>query len=772
MTVSQKMTLMIGSALLGLLVLAGVGYEQTERVFVTANFANENSVPSLIALDRAVKSFGQVRVRLFRLVLNKEDAKIALYEKELNASLTALAEALKAYEVTLVNDEDRRLLQADRAALAAYTPGIEPVMSLSRAGKKDPAYDALNQLTGTGRALQDALEAHGKFNAELAHKGAADAVAIKHRAMLLAAAIAAIVIAVIALMGFLFVRNLMRQLGGEPDRIAALALEFAAGKLDGRLQLRADDSTSLAASMQSMASTVHAVVEDISTVNQAMLCGSLHARADASQHRGEYRTLVEGINGTLGRLVGFLDNIPAPVMMVDREFAIQYMNTAGAAVGGKTPQQLKNTKCYDHFKTTDCHTERCACARAMNSGELCASETHANPGSASLDIAYSSVPLRGSDGGIIGAIEIVTDLTAVKEAARISAKVAEYQALESKKLVKGLGELAAGKLSVSIVPAQADAETQAVKEVYDEIASAINHTTAKLSQVITEVNEAAAHMASISEEVSATAQSMSQATSEQASSVEQTSASVEQMSASINQNTDNSKVTDGIAMQAAKQATQGGEAVKETLGAMKQIAGKIGIVDVIAYQTNLLALNAAIEAARAGEHGKGFAVVAAEVRKLAERSQIAAQEIGELARGSVNKAELAGKLLDEIVPGINKTSDLVQEITSASEEQSAGAAQINSAMNQINQITQQSASSSEELAATAEEMSDQSAQLQQLMAFFRIGGQGTEDRGQGAEDRGQRAGSRRREAGGRKQEARSRKQETGSGRQEAEFASF
>jgi methyl-accepting chemotaxis protein len=242
----------------------------------------------------------------------------------------------------------------------------------------------------------------------------------------------------------------------------------------------------------------------------------------------------------------------------------------------------------------------------------------------------------------------------------------------------------------------------------------------KLSQIIGEVRSAAENLTSASEEVSSTSQSMSQATNEQAASVEETSASVEQMGASINQNTENAKVTDGMAAQAAKQATQGGEAVKETVSAMKQIAGKIGIIDDIAYQTNLLALNAAIEAARAGEHGKGFAVVAAEVRKLAERSQVAAQEIGELASGSVEKAEQAGKLLDEIVPAINKTSDLVQEITAASEEQTSGAAQINTAMNQLNQITQQNASATEELAATAEEMSSQAEQLQQLMGFFKV----------------------------------------------------
>jgi methyl-accepting chemotaxis protein len=72
------------------------------------------------------------------------------------------------------------------------------------------------------------------------------------------------------------------------------------------------------------------------------------------------------------------------------------------------------------------------------------------------------------------------------------------------------------------------------------------------------------------------------------------------MTASINQNTENAKVTDNMATKSSGEAEQGGKAVKETVEAMKSIAGKIGIIDDIAYQTNLLALNAAIEAARAG----------------------------------------------------------------------------------------------------------------------------------------------------------------------------
>lgn len=248
----------------------------------------------------------------------------------------------------------------------------------------------------------------------------------------------------------------------------------------------------------------------------------------------------------------------------------------------------------------------------------------------------------------------------------------------------------------------------------------VNNTIYKLAQTISEVISTAGQLGNASEQVSATAQSLAQTSSEQAANVEETGAAIEQMSASIKQNTMSANVTDGIAIQASNEAVQGGEAVKQTAGAMKSIAGKIGIIDDIAYQTNLLALNAAIEAARAGEHGKGFAVVAAEVRKLAERSQIAAQEIGELAGSSVDMAESAGKLLDTIVPSIKKTSNLVQDIATGSEEQSAGIGQINTAMGQLNQITQQNASSAEELAATSEQMSEQASQLQELMAFFTV----------------------------------------------------
>jgi methyl-accepting chemotaxis protein len=503
MTISKKMILLVLSALLGILLLSGLGYQQMHQVFTAANYGNVNSVPSIVALNK-LRTAVNVQIQLiYSHILTVDDASMAEIEKQIKSSRVDIQQAIDEYAQVLSDDKDTQLLEADRQGIAAFQQGADVALSHSRRNENEAARDAMIALQKEFMdPLRDALNAHLEYNVDAASKGSLAAEDTLARATLISIVVSLITLLVIALLGTMITRNLLRQLGGEPAYAAEMVTRIAAGDLTVNVETKAGDNSSMLAA------------------------------------------------------------------------------------------------------------------------------------------------------------------------------------------IKGMVE--------------------------------------KLAQIISEVRSNADSLSSASEQISATAQSMSQGASEQAASVEQTSASMEQMSASIAQNTENARVTDGMASKAAREADEGGQAVKNTVAAMKTIADKIGIVDDIAYQTNLLALNAAIEAARAGEHGKGFAVVAAEVRKLAERSQVAAQEISEVAKNSVSLAERAGHLLDEMVPTINKTSDLVQEISAASEEQSSGVGQINSAMNQLSEITQQSASASEELAATAEEMSGQSEQLQQLMDFFKLGNNGSD----------------------------------------------
>ena len=423
---------------------------------------------------------------------------------------------------------------------------------------------------------------------------------------------------------------------------------------------------------------VNALVADAVMLSKAAVEGKLATRADAAKHQGDFQKIVAGVNNTLDAVIGPLNVAAGYVDRISK---------------GDIPNKIVDTYNGDfNVLKNNLNT----CINAVN--ELVADANMLSDAAVAgkLETRADASKHQGDFQKIVKGVNDTLD-----------AVVGPIQDVQ-----RVMGALEQGDMTQTI--------TASYQGDFNTLKEAINNTIAKLIDTITQINTAADALTNAASQVSATAQSLSQSSSEQAASVEETTSSMEEMTSSISQNTENAKVTDGMASKSAKEAAEGGEAVNKTVDDMKSIAGKIGIIDDIAYQTNLLALNAAIEAARAGDHGKGFAVVAAEVRKLAERSQIAAQEIGNLASSSVKQAERAGMLLTEMVPSIRKTSDLVQEIASASQEQSSGVAQINGAMGQLNQTTQQNASASEELAATAEELGAQANELQQTMTFFKL----------------------------------------------------
>jgi methyl-accepting chemotaxis protein len=434
-----------------------------------------------------------------------------------------------------------------------------------------------------------------------------------------------------------------------------------------------------------------------------------------------------------------INNIPTPIMTIDREMNVTFMNPAGAGALGSTPEECVGKKCYDLFKTPHCNTSECRCAQAMEQDAVCTGETVADPNGLNIPILYSGAPIRDEDGHVVGALEYVVPIDVVQKtelvqnAQRKADKVAAFQQQEVERIAAIMQSVADGDLTETYQVATADEDTAAVADAFGAIAEATNATLENLNAMMGQITESAAQFNEGSRVIAESSQSLATGSQTQSASVEEVSAAIEELASSIESVKTNATQADTTAKKTNELAKQGGQAVQKSTEAMEQIrAGSeqiaeiIQVISEIASQTNLLALNAAIEAARAGEHGMGFAVVADEVRKLAERSNQAAGEITSLIKDSSSQvlegAQLSdetGKSLKEIIDGVEETVSMISEIATATVEQATNATQVGEAIQGIADVTEQAAAGSEEMASSSEELGAQSSALRDLVSRFK-----------------------------------------------------
>jgi len=497
---------------------------------------------------------------------------------------------------------------------------------------------------------------------------------------------------------------------------------------------------------------VNALVADANTLSVAAVEGRLATRADASQHQGDFRKIVEGVNNTLDAVIGPL-NVAADY--VD--------NIAKGAIPAKITDTyngdfniLKNNlnTCIEAVNALVADANILAAAAV--DGKLA---TRADASKHQGDFRKIVEGVNNTLDAVIGPLNVAADYVDNIAKGAIPAKITDmyngdFNILKNNlntciDAVNGIIDDAAS-LSQAIVDGQLNIRADASRHQgdYAKIIVAFENAFVGLNNTFYQIVDTVEQVGQSAEQLNAASQNMAANSEEQSSSVEEVTSSLEETDSQVKANTDNANAANQLVMDTSQAANQGQVKMTGMIGAMdainqssQDIAKIIKVIDEIAFQTNLLALNAAVEAARAGQHGRGFAVVAQEVRNLAGRSAKAARETADLiedsskrVREGVGIANETREALDQIVGNVTKVKDLVAEIAAASTEQSSGVSQINVAMNQVAKAAQEGSQQAEELASSSGELTNVANQMRMEISRFKLRERQHQASGVGLED--------------------------------------
>ena len=295
MSIKQRLNLLIVMLALGLASLIGFYTNEMEEVYTSANYSNVNIVPSMLLINDAVANFGRLRVRIYRLALNADNALDEGMRQAISESANKLKQALSGYEKYVDSEQDRFLLVNDQVLMNEYLHKVDEILQASHQKSHDDVLLALTQnAMPIAERLNTALDQHMDYNQKLGLAAAAEGAKVKATALWVLWGLGGLII----LFVFGFIYYVSKQIIQGMKQSTNIMQKIAAGDLSTTINVTGDDETqAMLSSMVEMQSSLLAVIGEFErVVAAASKQGDFSIKLEVAGKTGFIKSLTEQLN--------------------------------------------------------------------------------------------------------------------------------------------------------------------------------------------------------------------------------------------------------------------------------------------------------------------------------------------------------------------------------------------------------------------------------------------------------------------------------------------
>jgi methyl-accepting chemotaxis protein len=263
----------------------------------------ENRTVALEQVSRVDRLVVQNQLALAEALQDSMEATIKIKSALIAKNTAEIDQTWAVYMTSALGVHERQLAEKFASARARmFKKGLFPAVAAMNEGKLADASQLQDQLQALVPAVRTSVDALRKLQVDEAKKEYEQSSArfVTLRAtVVLAIALGALIA---ALSGFLLVRNIYRQLGGEPEYAARIVRSIAAGDLTITVATAHGDHQSLLFAMKTMQQNLVQTVGDIkrstdmiATATSQIAAGNLDLSSRTEQQAGSLETTASAI---------------------------------------------------------------------------------------------------------------------------------------------------------------------------------------------------------------------------------------------------------------------------------------------------------------------------------------------------------------------------------------------------------------------------------------------------------------------------------------------